>query len=88
MFLSFWVRGQIATCLPKHPLSATRAEPYLRLSSPTILLFMNERKRLKEENFAKQKTKVVILGSSEEGSYPDGQLIAWVPSALDPLGFG
>lgn len=88
VFLSFWVCGQMATCLPKHPLSATRAGPHLWLSSPAILLFMNECKRLREDNFAKQKTKVVISGSSEEGSYPDGQLNAWVPSDLDPVGFG
>jgi len=49
---------------------------------------MNECKGLKEENFAKQKTQVVISGSSEEGSYPDGPFIAWVPSALAPVGFG
>lgn len=44
--------------------------------------------RLEEENFAKQKTEVVISGSSEAASYPDGQLIAWVSSALGPVGFG
>lgn len=88
MFLLFWGCGQIATCVPKHPLSATKAGPYLWLSSTITLLFMNECKRLKEEHFAKQKTRVIISCFSEEGSYPNGQLIVWVPSALDPLGFG
>lgn len=83
MFLSFWVCGQISTCLPKRPLSATRTGPYLWLSSPTVLLFMNECKRLKEENFAKQKPQGHNFTFLRKGLLP-----RWPINCLGSFSFG
>lgn len=50
--------GQMASCLPKHSPSSTRAGPQLGLSSPVILLFMNGCKRLRGKFCEAEKPKL------------------------------
>lgn len=78
MLLSCQQRSHTAH-LPKHLLHNKSRAIFLCISSHTVLLFVNEGRKLKKANLARHKAKVSVSGS------PEGLLPRWPMSCLGQI---